>query len=266
MAGFDRFLKQMAVLKGIIIAMSLRELKTRHAGSVWGSLWALLSPFASVATFWLVFSVGFRFRPDENYPFIIFFLCGWIPWFVFQEALTNSASAITRVPYLVKKILFPTEILPIVHILVSCVSLIALMALLCGILAHYSAPWSLASLQVLYYIFAMFAFALGVGWVVSSLNVFFRDVSPLLSAILGLWFWFTPIVWSSAMIPEAYRSWLFLNPMYYIVEGFRESLLYQVPLWDSANNHLLYWATCFFFLFFGGWLFRRLKPEFAEVL
>ena len=109
-------------------------------------------------------------------------------------------------------------------------------------------------------------FCLGLGWVFAALNVYFRDIGQVLAVILNLWFWLTPIVWLPEMIPEKFRIFMILNPMYYIVEGYKNSFIYHVPFWQDLYMGLYFWGVSLLILCVGGMIFRRLKMEFAEVL
>lgn len=127
-------------------------------------------------------------------------------------------------------------------------------------------PFSLYNLQFLYYLAALSVFSLGLGWFFSSMNVLYRDAGQVLGVILNMWFWLTPIVWGLDIIPEKYQYFVKLNPLYYIVEGYRFSFLYHIPLWHSYSVAIYFWAVCLLSFIAGAFVFRRLKPEFAEVL
>jgi lipopolysaccharide transport system permease protein/teichoic acid transport system permease protein len=136
-------------------------------------------------------------------------------------------------------------------------------------LAIFSAndvTFSLYIFQVFYYFVALCFFLLGISWIVSALNVFHRDIGQGLTVILNLWFWLTPIVWTVDIVPEKYRWLLQLNPLEYIVEGYRKSLLYHQPIWGNITGGVYYWLTAAVVFVAGALLFRRLKPEFADVL
>ncbi len=96
--------------------------------------------------------------------------------------------------------------------------------------------------------------------------MFYRDVGHILAVLLNLWFWLTPIVWVTDMIPEPYRGYLQMNPMMYLVMGYKNSFLYHVPFWQDPGWSLYFWGLTLVLLVGGGAVFRRLKPEFAEVL
>ena len=126
--------------------------------------------------------------------------------------------------------------------------------------------FSIYNIQVLYYLGALSIFIIGLSWIVAALNVFFRDVSQVLTAILQLWFWLTPIVWFKGLIPEKFHFYLDLNPMTYIVNGYRDSFLYQIPFWENIGFASYYWSLSLVFFILGGLIFRKLKTDFPEVL
>lgn len=260
------FLTQILAYRAIIKAMAEREIYSRYIGTFAGLLWVVIHPLVMVGIYWFVFSVGFKVQPESNVPFIVFFVCGLLPWLTFQEVLQTSVNAITKAPHLVKKVVFPTEALPLIYLMVSLVTHVVMLAALLILIAVYALPWSWLFLQAIYYLGALYVFSLGLGWLVSAINVFYRDMSQGVTVGLGLWFWITPVVWPPSLVPPEFLKWMWLNPMYYIVEGFRDTFLYAIPLWEKDVEHLWFWGVCLFFFVLGGRVFQKLKPEFAEVL
>lgn len=260
------FMTQLLAYRNIIFAMAVREIHSRYVGSFAGLFWVLIHPLVTVGIFWLVFAIGFKVQPAGDVPFIVFFICGFTPWLTFQETLNTCVNAIIKSPHLVKKVAFPTEVLPVVYLIVSFTAHVIMLAILLGVIFFYDLPWSWLFLQSLYYLFALNVFALGLGWLISAVNVFSRDMGQGVILATNLWFWMTPVVWPPEMVPARYAELMWLNPMYYIVDGFRDSFLYSVPLWDKGVEHLWFWGICLFIFVLGGRIFKRLQPDFAEVL
>ena len=246
--------------------MAIRELAARYVGTLGGAVWAIVHPLAIVATFWLVFSVGFKARGPDNMPFVLYFLCGLIPWLTFSEVLTASTSAVTGNAHLVKKIVFPSEVLPFVYLGTSAITHVALVAILVAVTVIYGYGPSIYALQLPYYFLAMCFLLLGLSWFLSALNVFHRDVGQAVAVVLNLWFWLTPIVWTVDMIPAEYGWLLRLNPILYVVEGYRNALVYAQPFWADVAGGAYYWSVALMCFGLGAYVFRRLKPEFADVL
>ena len=260
------FVSRLYVYRSMIIAMALREIKSRYAGTTFGLVWSLAQPLAMMVIYWFVFSVGLKIQTEAGMPFVIVFLAALIPWTMFSEALTASTNAISGNPHLVKKTVFPTEILPMVNLVVGLVSHTIMLFILVVLLALYGIPFTAHFFQFLYYLAALCVLTLGLSWVCSALNVFFRDTGHILQVVLNMWFWLTPIVWSVQLIPPQYRIIVKLNPMFYIVEGYKASLVYHGPMWQDYGTGIYFWGVSLIVCLSAVSVFRRLKPEFAEVL
>jgi len=250
----------------MIMVMARRETRYRYAGTMAGALWSVANPLAMICVYWFVFSVGLRVQPMEKAPFIVVFLGAYLPWSTFVEILSNSCACVSANPHLVKKVVFPTEVLPVVQIAVSMISHAALLLLFMSVLAVNGYPPSIYNLQIFYYLPCLLVFSLGLAWLAAALTVFYRDVQQLVGLILTVWFWLTPVVWPFSMLSGWPRLILTMNPLYYIVEGYRKSFITHVPFWADPMAGLCFWGITFVVFMFGGLVFKRLKPEFADVL
>ncbi len=246
--------------------MTKRELSQRYLGSFLGILWAFIQPTATVLIFWFVFEVGFKSMPIDNFPFILWLVCGMIPWFYIQDAIGSAAGAILENTFLVKKMVFQVDLLPLVKIASALCVHIFFIGVLFLLFFLYGYGTSIYNLQVIYYFFAMSCLILGITWLTSSLMVFLRDVGQFVAMILQFVFWGTPIFWNLNMIPDIYQPYIVLNPVYYIVEGYRDAFIYHHWFWESPELTLCFWGVTVFFLLAGGLAFRRLQPHFADVL
>lgn len=252
--------------RAIIIAMALHELKIRYAGTLAGSLWSVVNPLITILVYWFVFSVGLKVRPMGEVPFILFFSIGLIPWTTFSEALTVNSNAIVGNTHLVKKMVFPTEILPLVNIAASLIIHLIMMALIAFIILLYGFPLSLLSLQFIYYLIALSVFTAGLSWFFAAVTVFQRDIGLILGVVLNVWFWLTPVVYGVEVLPPEYLFFVKLNPMFYIIEGYRNSFIYGVPFWHNLRQAAYFWSLSLSVLVLGAFFFRRFKNDFAEVL
>jgi lipopolysaccharide transport system permease protein/teichoic acid transport system permease protein len=128
-------------------------------------------------------------------------------------------------------------------------------------------PFSFYYLQFLYYLVYLIVLALGISWAVSALNVFLRDVGQIVEVLLQMGFWATPIVWDLPILPEALQRLLTLNPVYYVVRGYRESFIYFYPAWrHPVYETLYYWTFAAVTFVVGAMIFKKLKPQFADAL
>ena len=260
------FLKKIHRNRRLIIAMAAREIQSRYIGTLGGLAWSIINPLMFILVYWFVFSVGFRVQPAGNVPFIVVFLCGLIPWSMFSEALTTSTGTISANSHLVTKTVFPTEILPIVNIVASLITHTIMLFIFIIVMIFNKIPLSFYNFQFIYYLSGLILFSLGFGWFLSAINVFFKDIGQVVSVVLNIWFWFTPIVWPQEMIPEKFQFIIKLNPMYYIIDGYRASFIYHSPIWHNPRGGVYFWLVSLAVFIIGGLTFRRLKPDFAEVL
>ncbi|BDD89127.1 ABC transporter permease [Desulfofustis limnaeus] len=246
--------------------MAKREIAAQYVGSFLGFVWTFIKPLVMICVFWFVFSVGFKSMPMGNIPFVVWLAAGLAPWFCFADIVTSSAVVVVGNSHLVKKTLFPSQILPIIKLLSGLITHAVFLSILFGLLISQKVPLSFYSLQFVYYLLCFSLLALGISWLVSALHVFVRDTAQIVAVVLQVGFWGTPIFWDIKMMPPSIQFWLKFNPFYYVVQGYRESFLEFVPFWHHTLHTLYFWAITLFILLAGAYVFRKLKPQFADVL
>ncbi len=246
--------------------MAMREVKTQYVGSLLGFVWTFIQPMVMIFVFWFVFSVGFKAKPLNNVPFVVWLTAGMAIWFVFSDIVTGSANIITENANLIKKTVFPSQVLPVIKITSCLVIHVVFLLVLVTLIVFERMPFSFYYLQSLYYLFCMAVLALGLGWLVSSLNVFIRDTKQLVGVILQVGFWATPIFWDINIMPPSVRPLLKLNPMFYVVQGYRESFIYFLPFWRHPYQTLYFWMIALAALAGGALMFKKLKPHFGDML
>jgi ABC-type polysaccharide/polyol phosphate export permease len=266
MSSAVHYIRHMFEYRDMIFSLAIRDLQNRYVGTLGGFLWAFVHPLAIVIVFYFVFAVGFRAQGPSNTPFTIWFVCGLIPWFFFNDTLLAITNSITSNAHLVKKTIFPTEVLALVQVISSLFPHLIFMLTMIGMQIFFKIPLSAERMLVVYYLLCTMTLVLGFGWLLSALQVFYRDVGQALTIILNLLFWSTPIVWSQELIPLKYQSLLSFNPIYYIVEGYRGLLIYNTAVWPSMQETTYFWSVTLFVFILGTYVFRRLKPEFADVI
>ena len=250
----------------IIWDLTRKDFQQRYLGSYLGILWAFIQPAITVCIFWFVFQVGFKSMPVDNFPFILWLVCGMFPWFFFNDGLMNATGSIMGNSYLVKKVVFRVSLLPIIQIISMLIVHAFFLVILFLMFAIYGYMPTIYNLQVFYYLFALICLVFGLSLITSSLVIFLKDVGQLVAMFLQFGFWGTPIFWSLKMIPPSLH-WVFkLNPMYYIVEGYRNSFIYHTWFWDLGYTNYGFWAVTIFVMLLGTFLFKKLRPHFADVL
>lgn len=250
----------------IICHLSRWELKLRYAGTFGGVVWLILLPLTMALVYWYVFAVGLRTQGPNDTPYILWFLCGFIPWLSFNETLLNNVTAISRSAHLVKNVIFPLEILPIINIVVSQVTHLVLFVVLLVLLAWYQISLTSYAFQFIYYYFALLVLSSGLSLMLAALNVFFKDLAQALSIILNILFWLTPIVWTPNLLSPAMQKLLLFNPIYYIVNGYRECFLYPHAIWQHLQPTIFFWMINGLLFVLGLSIFRWFRPDFADVL
>jgi ABC-type polysaccharide/polyol phosphate export permease len=252
--------------RSVIGALAMRDFQSRYAGTAGGALWAVLHPLAITTVFYFVFAVGFRAQGPSGTPFVLWFVCGLIPWFFFNDTLLAISRSVTGNSHLVKKTVFPTEVLPLVQLGSGLLPHLVFMLVLAGLMIASGVTLSVSRLLFVYFTFCACVLLLGLGWLLSALQVFFKDVAQGLTIILNLWFWMTPIVWPLDAVPAQYRHLLMLNPAYYIIDGYRGMLVFDRIGWPDVAASLCFWGITCVLLVVGAYVFHRLKPEFADVI
>ncbi len=260
------FIKNILAKKSLIKSMARRELASKYAGSVLGWFWSFLQPFVMILVFWFVFSFGFRVQPTKDVPFVVWLTAGMAPWFMFTEIISNAVVSVVGNGNLVKKTVFSSEILPVISILTGVFSHLIFLIILFGLMIFQGVSLSFYFFQSIYYFICLLLFTLGVSWSVAALNVFARDVGQVVSVLLQVGFWATPIFWNANLMSERVQTMLKINPLYYIVQGYRDSFLYSKLFWDYPYQTIYFWLSTLCMLLIGSYIFGKLKPQFADVL
>lgn len=244
-----------------------RDFQGRYAGSLLSFLWSFIQPLWLLVLFTFVFSTVMRLKLREHgYDidnFGIFLFCGLLPWTAIHEGVLRSSTAITDNAALVKKLQFPSEILVLSIVLGAllheaiAISVFILLLGILGQLAWGSLGWLLLAVPL------QLALTLGLGLLLASVHVFFRDISQVLGMLLNGWFYFTPIVYPLTLVPDWIRGWIEANPLTALVELYRIALLGgDFAAVEGSTPTLLVMAVLCPVL--GLWLFRRLKPTFVD--
>ncbi|MBP5385320.1 MAG: ABC transporter permease [Lachnospiraceae bacterium] len=258
----------------LIWKLSKNDFKTRYAGSYLGIIWAFVQPVVTVLLYWFVFTVALPSRAvaikgDIEIPYILWLIAGIVPWFFFSEALSNGTSALLEYDYLVKKVVFKISILPIIKI-ISAIFVHAFFILFTLILfGCYGYYPDLYTLQIFYYSACMFVFVLGLCYITCSIIVFFRDLGQIISILLQVGIWATPILWNLNIMAASHPKLMILfklNPMNYIVEGYRNALIDKIWFWETFYSTAYFWILTFILFAVGALVFKRLKVHFADVL
>ena len=239
-----------------------------HIKSYLGIIWAFIQPIVTVFVYWFVFEVGLRSGNQLEVPFILWLIAGLIPWFFFADSLNAGTSTLVEYQYLVKKVVFQITILPIVKVFSNLFVHVVFLGFGLILFMLYGFMPNLYWLQVVYYSFCCFVLVLGISYITSALVVFFRDLTQIVSIILQIGVWMTPIMWNidTMGVSDWLKFVLKLNPMYYVVAGYRDALIDKVWFWENAGLSLYFWAFTMIVFCLGITTFKKLRVHFADVL
>jgi len=248
----------------LIRSLARSDFRTRYVGSYYGLLWEILQPLSLIFLFWFVFEFALGITTVEGVPFVLWFIIGLIPWFFFSDAWSNATNALTQYSFLVKKMVFKVEILPTVKIISSLLTSVIFHVILVVFLIIYGEGAHLSSIAILYYLLCTFVLVWGLSLLTSSIVVFFKDMRQLLTIILQFGIYLTPILWSQNAIPEEFHWLMIINPMAYVVDGYRASIFGELSFDPLATA--IFWAMTIVILIVGSIVFQKLRPHLADVL
>ena len=260
------YIRDLVANRKLIQKFSINDFKSRYAGSFLGIMWAFIQPTVTIAVYWFVFDVGLKSAPTGGMPFILFLITGIIVWFFFSECLVNGTNCFREYSYLVKKVTFDIKILPTVKIISSLYTHIFFIAFTVVMMLLYSQPITLHLVQIVYYLICLIVFLTGLTWVTASLQPFFTDILQFINVGMQVLFWGTPILWDINIFPANLLWILKLNPLYYIVQGYRESFFGTGWFWEHPVMTAYFWGFSFVLLLVGIAVYRKLRPHFADVL
>ena len=253
----------------LIWKLAKNDFKKRYAGSYLGAVWAMVQPVVTVVMYYIVFDVIMGSgRPTSNadIPYVLFLTAGLVPWFYFSEALTNGTYSMLEYNYLVKKVVFKISILPIIKIIAATFIHVFFAVVLLGIAAIYGYYPSIYTIQLVYYSFCMFILVLGMCYTTCAVMVFFKDLAQIINIALQIGMWATPILWDIETISPKAQILVKINPLVYIVSGYRSAIMEQKWFFEDFYSTMYFWIFTVVIFGIGALVFKRLKVHFADVL
>lgn len=254
----------------LVLKLAKNDFKTKYAGSYLGIIWAFIQPVVTIFVYWFVFSVGFKSGTgDIGVPFVLYLVAGIVPWFFFSDALNGGTNAMIEYDYLVKKVVFNISVLPIVKIISAMIVHCFFVFFTIILYWLYGRAPDLYYLQIIYYTGSLAIMVLGLCYATSAVVIFFRDLTQIINIVLQVGVWMTPIMWiaenSLADHPMILKV-LKLNPVYYIVSGYRDIFIFKQGFWEHPAWTAYFWAFTIIIFLLGSWIFKRLRVHFADIL
>lgn len=261
------FLKNLIEKRSLIAQLVKRDFQQRYVGSAAGWLWGVIHPLVLLASWTFVFQVCLRVQlPPEamTQNYTLFLFCGVLPWLLFQETVLRSAPSMVENANLITRTIFPCEVVPVSIFLSSLLHHLIALALFLAASAIWLKTISVMVVWLPLYMFFLGLFSVGIAWFASSLHVYLRDTTQVLTVAMTLWFWFTPIMINERQIPERFRRLINLNPLSWLVRAYRDRLL--GAQWPTFQEIAVLAAFSVGVFVAGGLFFRHLKRGFADVL
>lgn len=261
-----KFFKALFSSRQVVWTLAKSDFRTKYMGSALGVFWAFFLPLVNLAIMWFAFEQGFKVSPASGVPFILWLITGMFPWAFFSDAVMSSSNSIVEKSFLVKKVVFQVELLPLIKIIVALFPFLFLSIVMVTLFLIYGFWPDIYWIQIPYYIFCLCLLIFSISWLTSSVVVFYRDLGHIVTIVLQMGFWMTPIFWSPEHLPAKFHFIAFLNPVNYVIAGYRNSLIFKVWFWQEPLQTLYFWILTFSIMAFGLIVFKRLKPHFADVL
>lgn len=265
-------IKELSAKRRLVWDLSRADFRKRFVGSYFGVVWMFVQPVVTVLIYWLIFGpIGFKSAPPvPNASYVQWLIPGIAPWFFFSEAMNQGTGCLQEYNYLVKKVVFRVEILPVIK-LFSCLAVHGFFVAIMFVVFLVSGKMPMVSwCQLLYYAFAASVFTLGLTYFTGAVQVFFKDMAQIVSICLQFGMWLTPIMYSEQLFLNKGLTMapfiLKLNPFYYIAAGYRDSMLTGDWFFERPMLSLYFWVVTFVLFFVGLKVFKRLRPHFSDVL
>lgn len=259
------FLKTLIKNRKLAFQLGKNDFRNRFANTSLGAIWGFLQPFVFMLTYVIVFQYILKTGSSGEYPYVVWFLPGMSMWLFCSDAILNASNSIRAYSYLVKKVVFPVDIIPLISLTSS--SFIGLFLFLIAIVACSIFGFFPNILNVIYIIICAFCFIVALTRFTSAICALVPDFSQLLNIVIQLCMWFTPIVWNLSMIQGKLCILFKAFPFTYLVEGFRQAFINSTIITEHHGLYtIVFWVITILMFIWGNCVFKKSKKDFADVL
>ena len=261
------FFKILYQNKLLALKLGKNDFRNRFANTSLGTIWGFIQPFIFMITYVIVFQYILHSGSSGKYPYVVWFLPGMSMWMYCSDAILTASNSIRNYSYLVKKVVFPVDIIPVISLTSS--SFIGIFLMIIAIVVSSLFGYVPNFLNVIYILFCAIVFIIALTRFTSAVTTVVPDFAQLLTIVIQLCMWFTPIVWNLSMITnETFVKIFKCMPFTYLVEGFRQAFMENSTIITEHNYMftIIFWLiTCFIFIW-GNSVFKKTKKDFADVL
>lgn len=254
---------EMIHFRWVFFMLMLRDIKLRYKQTVLGVAWVILQPLLTALLFTVLFGKMMKL-PSEGHPYILFAFCALVPWLIFSQALQRANLSLINDSRLITKVYFPRIFIPLSATFGVVLDLIIALAMLLILMVSYRCPVSPNIIFLPGFIALLFIFSSGINLIFSPLSVYYRDFKHIVPFLLQLWMYASPLVYSTQMIPEKYRTIYCLNPMVGIIDAFRWACLGQSDF--PLHSVLISAISSVVLIVLGTVVFRKVEHQFADII
>ncbi len=260
------FLKILFKNRKLTMQLGKNDFRNRFAGTGLGTIWGFAQPFVFMLTYVIVFQYILKSNSNGEYPYVVWFLPGMAMWLFCSDAILTASNSIRNYSYLVKKVVFPVDIIPIISIISS--SFIGIFLICIAIVVASIFRYIPNFLTVVYILFCALTFIIALTRFTSALTTVVPDFAQLLNILMQLFMWFTPIIWNLTMLSDAWRKFFKAFPFTYLVEGFRQAFMKDSTI--ITENYgmysIIFWVITILLFLWGNAVFKKTRKDFADVL
>jgi len=239
---FLNFLRMVYQNRYMIQSMVIRDIRARYIGSFLGVFWSIIHPLTQLMIYYFIFSVVLKIKLGAEYEgtnFAIWLVSGLLPWIFFAEVVNRSPQAVLEQSSLIAKTVFPSEVLSLTHLLSAIINHFIGVIIFVVFLLLLGYGINLKIFLIFPFLLFTGMFALGISWILSSLNVFFRDIGQIIGVFVNIWFFLTPIIYPRYLIPDGLQGLYGLNPILYTIEGYRTAFLGTISIGVVGTTYLI---------------------------
>lgn len=250
-----------------LFRLAVYENKAQNGGTVLGALWNFLNPGLQIFVYWFVFSVGLRVLPDKGeYSYAVWMIAGMLPWMTLNSAMTSGTSSIHRAAGIVKNMKMPLSLVPAKSVIAAALNHGYMLMILIPVLVINKVHVNMYFLQLVYYMICALYFLVGFSLLTSAIDAVFKDFQNFLSPTIRLLFYISSVIWPLDSLDERIQVLLHLNPLTYIIEGYRGSLLYSTGFWTAETYTIMFWTISTMIFASGCYMHVKLRERFIDLI
>jgi teichoic acid transport system permease protein len=251
----------------LIYRLSSYEIKSKYQAHYFGAAWQFLNPAFQILIYWFVFGIGIRKgHPVEGVPYLLWLLIGLIPWFFISPSIIQGSNSVFTKVSMVAKMKFPVSVLPSITIISNAVNFIFMLLILGLMLMYYGINPGIYLLQLPYYFACTFIFLFSITLLFSTIATVFRDFQLILQSLMRMMLYVLPVLWDMEKLPGVYVRIFKLNPLYYLIDGYRDTLLSKGWFFNNVIYMSYFWITTILILFLGSIIHLRFRKQFVDYI